>query len=103
MRFATKPHPVDGGLDRHARTMDLGVLKPAGASWLPRTMQATRDGRRRVVNGEGPLGIPVDCTRLVTPSTLPMWQRCDCHNRRGLAGVPPGSCALFLRLSLEPY
>ena len=54
MRFATKPHPVDGGPDRHACTMDpLGVLKPAGASWLPRTMQATYAMGGGASNGEG--------------------------------------------------
>lgn len=50
-------------------------------------------------------GIPqhVGVSRLLTPSTLTMWQRRDCHNRRGVAGAPPGSCALFPRLSVEPY
>jgi hypothetical protein len=50
-------------------------------------------------------GVPqrVSVGRPLTPSTLAMWQRCDYHNRRCVIGAPPGLCALFPRLSVEPH
>jgi hypothetical protein len=40
MRFYTQPHQFYGGIDVHARTMDLGVLNQAGAVLLHRNMPA---------------------------------------------------------------
>jgi hypothetical protein len=40
MRFYTKPHQFDGGLDLHARTMSLGVLNQDGEVLLHRQMKA---------------------------------------------------------------
>lgn len=32
MRFDTQPHQLYGGLDRHARSLDVGLLTQEGAS-----------------------------------------------------------------------
>jgi hypothetical protein len=40
MRCYTKPHLFYGGIDLHARTIDLGVLNQKGEIVLPRNMQA---------------------------------------------------------------
>jgi hypothetical protein len=50
-------------------------------------------------------GVPqrVSVGRPLTPSTLAMWPQCNYHNRRCVIGAPPGSCALFTRLSVEPH
>ena len=33
MRFYTTPHPFYGGIDLHARTMDVCILNQAGATF----------------------------------------------------------------------
>jgi hypothetical protein len=40
MRFDTTPHPFYCGIAWHARTLDVGLLDPSGASVLHRHMQA---------------------------------------------------------------
>jgi hypothetical protein len=40
MRFYTKPHPCDCGIDRHARTLDVCVLNQDGVILLQRAMKA---------------------------------------------------------------
>jgi transposase len=41
MRFYTTPHPFYGGIDLHARTMDVCILNQAGEPLLHRNMTAT--------------------------------------------------------------
>ena len=41
MRFSTKQHPYYGGIDLHARTMDVCILDPGGETLLHRNMTAT--------------------------------------------------------------
>ena len=49
MRFYTKPHPYDGGIDLHTRTMYGCILDQAGATLLPRHMQATPEALLKTI------------------------------------------------------
>ena len=48
-RFDTTPHPLYGGIDLHARPMDLCLLTQAGATWLHRNMTATPEALRKAI------------------------------------------------------
>ena len=49
MRFYTKQHPDDCGLDRHTRTMSVCSLNQAGETLLHRHMQATREALLKAI------------------------------------------------------
>jgi hypothetical protein len=49
MRFDTTQHPFDCGIDRHARPMDVGLLRQDGEVRLHRTMQARPDAVRKAI------------------------------------------------------
>ena len=49
MRFYTTQHPFYGGIDLHARTMYVGILNQAGATWLHRNMTATPEALLKAI------------------------------------------------------
>jgi len=62
MRFYTKPHQFDGGIDRHARTMDLCVVKQHGEVLLHRHMKAAPEpSRKAIAPYREELVVCVDC------------------------------------------
>jgi hypothetical protein len=49
MRCSTTPHPCDGGIDLHARTMDVCLLSQDGEVVLHRHMHARPDAVRKAI------------------------------------------------------
>jgi transposase len=49
MRFYTQQHPFYGGIDLHARTMDLCILDQAGETLLHRNMTATPEALLKAI------------------------------------------------------
>ena len=49
MRFSTKPHPFSCGIDLHARTMSVCILRQDGEVVLHRHMQAGPDALLKAI------------------------------------------------------
>ena len=49
MRFYTTPHPYDGGIDLHTRTLYVCILDQAGATLLHRNMKATPEALLKTI------------------------------------------------------
>lgn len=62
MRCYTQPHQCYGGIDLHARTMEVGILHPAGESVGPRHGKARPEAlHQRIAPSRAALVIAVAC------------------------------------------
>jgi hypothetical protein len=62
MRFSTKPHQFYGGIDWHARTMDVCILDQPGEIVLHRKLTASPDALlKAIVPYRDDLVIAVEC------------------------------------------